>query len=77
MSALKKCSPLPQKVLSYIVLVTVIIFSVSAFNLSPKPNLVLAKLKLTPKERSSYFGFSVVLRKTRLVFWFRCFAKFK
>lgn len=63
-----KCNVLPKIVLSCVVLVTIIVCNVSAFNLSPKPNLVFAEPKLQtylPKARSSYFGFSVILRENR------------
>lgn len=68
MSSLK-CSALPKKTLNFVVLVTVIVWNVSAFNLSPRPHKVLEEPNHFRIENapSSYFGFSVNLRKNRLV----------
>lgn len=53
-----------------LVLVNVLDKSTNAFNISPKPNIVLREpisLSKTgmPKVRSSYFGFSINLKQNR------------
>lgn len=63
-----KSSAMPKIVYSCFVLVTMIVCNVSAFNLSPKPNVVFKEPKLNHfkrETRSSYFGFSVNLRISR------------
>lgn len=52
-----------------VILFLVLFDIVSAFNLSPKPNIVVREPKSTnigrPKVRSSYFGFSLSLKRNR------------
>lgn len=52
-----------------VILVLVCVYDGNAFNLSPKPNIVLREPKSLdngmPKIRSSYFGFSLNLKQNR------------
>lgn len=52
-----------------VILVHVYINNSNAFNLSPKPNIILRQPKALPvglpKTRSSYFGFSLNLKRNR------------
>ena len=52
-----------------VILVLVSVRDGNAFNLSPKPNVVLREPKTVdngmPKMRSSYFGFSLNLKQNR------------
>lgn len=52
-----------------VILVLVSVHDIDAFNLSPKPNIVLREPQTVgtgmPKMRSSYFGFSLNLKRNR------------
>lgn len=61
-----------SKCISILIVIVAFIYiqKCKAFNLSPKPNLVLhePKAKINagmPKMRSSYFGFSINLKRNR------------
>ena len=60
---MKKFSELTVCVFWVIVCCVNIIY---CFNLSPKPNIIVQEPpNHRPKERSSYFGYTIVLRKKR------------
>lgn len=56
-------------IIMYLSVIILLVESLHAFNISPHPNYVLREpghLKSSmPKMRSSYFGFSLNLKKTR------------